>query len=73
MTALRDVTLAEWAAYEWHEVSIIGDACSTFVRGKRRTSPPNDGFAYVRCDTFADAEYKWERVKTAAPIDTPGA
>ena len=61
----RDILATEWEQYEWHEVTTWSDLSKkqrVYLRGKKKTEPPQDGYQYMRCDKFADEEYKWERL-----------
>lgn len=60
----RDITQAEWDEYEWIEVSEMGE--KFFIRGLKRTQPPQDGFVYVDDTRLGDSERKWRRAKTIA-------
>ncbi len=61
---LRDITTEEWDAYEWLEISEFGNAVRVYLRGAKRTSPPDDGYIYDEATQFGDTEQKWTRRKT---------
>jgi hypothetical protein len=60
--SLESIREDDWQHYEWTEVSEIGRAERMFIRGKRRTYPPSDGYHYERIDSPDDNEYRWERI-----------
>jgi len=66
---LRDITLAEWEAYRWIASDVGGGRI--WARGVKKTTPPDDGFAYVECTAAGDTKQKWARAKTFD--DTPEA
>ena len=56
------ITRAEWDQFEWHHADIFGGPAGQYVRGLRITSPPNDGFVYVRDHVKAgDTAQRWVR------------
>lgn len=61
---LRDITQKEWKEYEWAEVSEFGSEHPIFIKGIKKTQPPNDGYMYRECTKIGDAEQKWERLHT---------
>jgi hypothetical protein len=52
----HEITLDEWEEYEWIQFEGAG-----FIRGRKKTRPPDDGYKYVDVTTLADAEQKWAR------------
>ena len=51
------ITEQEWNDYEWIET----EKKDVFIRGIRKTDPPDDGYHYVEITTFSDTEQKWAR------------
>lgn len=60
--SLEPIYESDWQSHEREEVSEIGRAERIFIRGKRRISPPVDGYHYERADSIHEGEYRWERV-----------
>ena len=56
MTTKREITEADWDAYDWIEVG-----AGQYVRGVKYTDPPNDGYRYVDVTRYGDAVQKWAR------------
>lgn len=61
---LRPLTQKDLEDYEWIDVSSQGEDRPIWIRGGKKTSPPNDGFVYKENTRFNDTERKWERVYT---------
>lgn len=64
---LREITEQEWNEYEW--IPVTGqleqyENKTVFLRGRKKTSPPQDGYHYEESTTLADAEQKWARAMT---------
>lgn len=59
---LNPIYESEWYAYDWTEVSEISRSERMYIRGKKRTPPPVDGYHYERVDRLDEKEYRWERV-----------
>lgn len=68
---LREITEEEWRQYEWHEITRFGDRERIYMRGRRLTSPPEDGYVYVEvldpAASAAAAVQRWQRAKTRSP------
>jgi hypothetical protein len=64
MTALRDISVDEWNEFDWTELGEWGRSPRVFIKGARKTNPPQDGYVYKDCTRFGDAEQRWERAKT---------
>lgn len=63
----RPITEEEWCAYHWLEVEAVGDGRRIFLRGLKKTSPPDDGYAYIQAPIrFGDTEEKWVCAETPA-------
>ena len=63
----RPITKEEWDKFEWINVTTFADAANEptlYIRGRKRTEPPNDGYVYEECTKFPDGEMKWRRVVT---------
>lgn len=60
---LREITEQEWSEYEW--ICLEGyDGKPVYLRGVKRTYPPEDGYHYVESTTARDTERKWSRALT---------
>ncbi len=63
---MKDITEEDWNNYDWINISLFGEPPPrTFIRGARKTTPPDDGFHYEDVTTFSDKEQKWARIKEA--------
>lgn len=59
---IRAITKAEWDKYEWIEVTRFCDAVPVFIRGSKKTEPPDDGFVYREVTKLLDSEQSWQRI-----------
>ena len=67
MQRTRPITEEEWCAYHWLEVEAVEDGRRIFLRGLKKTTPPNDGYVYVQAPIqIGDTEEKWVRAETPA-------
>jgi len=55
-----DITPQEWSEYKWFMVDSFSDE---YVRGAKKTQPPDDGYEYVDVTALGDAEQNWVRGK----------
>ena len=53
-----EITQEDWDAYDWH---YAGDGI--YIRGVKKTDPPDDGFVYVDVTTFSSPEQIWRRAQ----------
>ena len=65
--ALRPIMESEWSEYEWFESTNFGDPNRIFVRGRRLTEPPRDGFHYVEQHRPYEAVQVWKPALTEEP------
>jgi hypothetical protein len=59
----KEITEDEWNEYEWIEVNQYGNE-KFYLRGVKRTQPPQDGYHYEDVTKYGDSEQRWERAKT---------
>jgi hypothetical protein len=65
---LRPITPDEWDAYEWYPLSRSGGPPAEYLRGLKKTEPPNDGYLYDRAPALPDdTEVRWVRRVTSHP------
>lgn len=64
---LRPITQKEWDEYEWFEVTSYSDLAQevrVWIRGAKKTQPPQDGYIYYEALTIMDTEQNWHRCMT---------
>ena len=65
--AYRPITKEEWDQYDWINVTTFQDQIEgriVYIRGRRHTLAPDDGYVYEECTRMIDREQKWRRVVT---------
>ena len=58
----RPITKEDWEKHRWID-ACAGSNASIFIRGIKKTEPPDDGYVYVDVTTLADSEQKWRRAE----------
>lgn len=59
--AVREITKEEWEAYKWEGVRDYIYDSMIWIRGVKRTQPPDDGYEYEEVTHPVDTEQKWAR------------
>lgn len=62
---IHEITIDEWSQFDW--IQVLQNTPNYFIRGIKKTQPPNDGYKYIEITTYADSEQKWARAYELLP------